>query len=656
MLNTQILKGNFLKCKLLTYPYTHSNNLHDTFDTFRQEALEVLRVAEKHRLHYRTWIGTEAYGSNNALKNFNASVIAGFFGVIPEQFHLQEFEDRLGNITKTKSNDNPWLEQYWLEKGEPNLLSLPRNKFLNVINAVYAFAHAINSTITSKTSKQKKFTPKQLLKQLQNVNFISKNRERVQFDQEGNPKSAKYTLTNLQYNQTNKNWKFEKVMTWFSRDRHIDRHDKVTLYFANEDDPRQNPLSSCSKPCSPGFYGLKFENDSCCWECTRCKEGYIQPLPGQLNCTTKCEGGEIPNKNQTKCIIPQQIYYQAKSTSGIILIVLTTLVAAVIIFFMVTINHYRSTPVAMALNQSLSNLQLISMLITLLLPCLFFIAPPCMVTCSVFLFAFVSLYTITLSVVLMKADRLLRIFNASKSNSLHSRSKLKTNGVQFCMVALLTFIALIVCLSVYIVFRPTVKVDISYDGPQITSESSCAGYFKSIFFVDLGFMFIIAAACGVYAFRARKLPENYNEATFTYFSMFIFLLIWMICIVIYISAHTHAAKLETILYVSLTSVFEISVLMYGQKTFIILFRPQQNTKEFVSNLLKERALSKAVNTSLTGSIPNYMSGSVPHMGNDSNRNSYRFKAHSLHPVSNASSGSSLNLDSPRAHVRHHTTS
>ena len=562
------------------------------------EADVVLKEAEKQKLYDRIWVATETWGSNKLVFNVNKRVVSGLLGIIPTTVVYSKFEDFLKSLSPNKTAYNPWLDSFWRNnfgcnsadnityycKNTTTATGLPRNKFANVMDAVYSVAHGLHNAFDT---FGKKIQPDTLLDFIKKVNFVGKTSLTVSFNENGDPGVASYSLTNLQ-SDGNGTTKFTIIGGWNSRSRLLSLLPGTRPVFSNWSTAQPN--SSCSEQCQAGYFAFTFPSKPCCWRCVPCANKMVQPKAGMKECIL-CKGEKVANGERTQCVVPMYKHIALNNFWGISIFVCSLVVLLIEVSILGVILHRWNTPLVKAMNRELTLLQLASMTVIFLMP-LLYIWRPTSAICSLRAFYFVICYTVSVSVTFTKTDRLLRIFKASTAGRLKKTSRVLNNKIQFLTVFALTVIACLLCTIFHFVFQPKLieKVGQSPDGTEMTF--SCGSDFDVLFLILLSYIIGISLTCSIFAFRARKLPENYNEARYTSFAMFSFCLAWLFFLPLYFSMSTPITKEFMILIISLISTSARLFILYGPKMFVIVFRPEENTVERFRAKLKAQQSHK----------------------------------------------------------------
>ncbi|XP_030059831.1 extracellular calcium-sensing receptor [Microcaecilia unicolor] len=581
----------------------------------------------------RIWLASEAWASSSliAMPEF-FHVIGGTIGFALKGGQIPGFREFLQKVQPTLSRSNGLVNEFWEETfncrivgnskspqgssaflknhdevnkarnttaafrppctGQENITSVetPYLDFThlrisyNVYLAVYSIAHALQDVYTCTPGKGlftngscadiKKVEAWQVLKHLRHLNFTSNMGEQVDFNEFGDL-IGNYSIINWHQSPEDESIVFEEIGHYNVYAKKGERLfiDESKILWSGFS--QEVPFSNCSRDCQEGTRkGIIEGEPTCCFECVACPDGEYSDETDASACE-KCPPDSWSNENHTACIAKRIEFLSWTEPFGIALTLFAVLGIFLTSFVLGVFIKFRNTPIVKATNRELSYLLLFS-LICCFSSSLIFIGEPQNWTCRLRQPAFGISFVLCISCILVKTNRILLVFEAKIPTSFHR--KWWGLNLQFLLVFLCTFVQIVICVIWLYIAPPW-----SYRNHELEDETifiTChEGSLMALGFL-IGYTCLLAAVCFFFAFKSRKLPENFNEAKFITFSMLIFFIVWISFIPAYASTYGKFVSAVEVIAI-LASSFGLLACIFFNKIYIILFRPSRNTIEEV---------------------------------------------------------------------------
>ncbi|XP_071396678.1 extracellular calcium-sensing receptor-like [Centroberyx affinis] len=546
----------------------------------------------------RQWIGSESWVTDPDMLRF--SFCAGAIGFGIQQSVIPGLRDFLLDLTPAEVAGSQLLTEFWegafncrlgksadtgervcdgtedIQKLQSPYTDTSQLRITNMVyKAVYAIAHAIHNLVcqeTNSTTQCDRFTriePTQVQGQLKSVNF-SRNGYPVSFDANGDP-VATYELVNWQRSESG-NIEFVTV-GHYDASLPAGQEFRMNRNLTWAEGDTQVPVSVCSESCPPGTRKvLQRRRPVCCYDCIPCPEGEISSTTDSPDCFP-CPEEFWPNAERNICFPKPVEFLSFHEVLGIILATFSVGGACLAIVTATVFFRHRASAIVRANNSELSFLLLFALTLCFLCS-LTFIGPPSEWSCMLRHTAFGITFVLCISCVLGKTIVVLMAFRAT----LPGNNVMKWFGPaqQRMTVVSFTFIQALIC-TLWLVLNPPFPIkNLTTYKERIILE--CALGSAIGFWAVLGYIGLLAVFCFVLAVLARKLPDNFNEAKLITFSMLIFCAVWITFIPAYVSSpgkFTVAVEIFAIL----ASSFGLILCIFVPKCFIILFRPEKNTKK-----------------------------------------------------------------------------
>ncbi|XP_057204195.1 extracellular calcium-sensing receptor-like [Triplophysa rosa] len=445
----------------------------------------------------------------------------------------------------------------------------------NVYKAVYAVAYALHSLLECKgqegCEKTVTIQPHQVVEALKKVNFTVKFGERVWFDSTG-AAIANYEVVNWQQDSDG-SFQFKAVGYY---DASLPPDQRFVLNTENiiwAGGQLQKPKSVCSESCPPGTRkAVQKGRPVCCYDCIPCADGEISNETDSNNCM-QCPGEFWSNAEKNKCVLKAVEFLSFTEVMGIVLVFFSLFGVGITVLVTVLFYSKKDTPIVKANNSELSFLLLFSLTLCFLCS-LTFIGRPTEWSCMLRHTAFGITFVLCISCVLGKTIVVLMAFKATLPGS----NVMKWFGPvqQRLSVLAFTLIQVLICVLWLTISPPFPYKNMKYYKEKIILECSLGSTVG--FWAVLGYIGLLALLCFILAFLARTLPDNFNEAKFITFSMLIFCAVWITFIPSYVSSPGKFSVAVEI-FAILASSFGLLFCIFAPKCYIILFKPEQNTKQ-----------------------------------------------------------------------------
>ncbi|XP_070571776.1 metabotropic glutamate receptor 3-like [Ptychodera flava] len=459
----------------------------------------------------------------------HGGMIAGGLFVGSVKTEVGGLKEHFTYLTPENHMDNPWFQEYYDQYLNCTIIDVSCNASFHVqesktyaspvADAVYAFASALDGM-------RRDLCPgtndrcESLIEGARNgdrlLTYLFRDQFEgcsgmMNFDSHGDI-MAKYPLFVLQF--VNDRYELLNV-------GRVDTNNKKVLidtpiHWNSGDTP---PISSCGQSCSPRQVP-NYRQDGCCWECWTCFINEIVNANG-TGCE-RCEIGFWPSDSTNTCERIPATYIQW--ADGIAIGLLCFAASGVVVVFAVVtfyINHRRH-PVIKAASRELSTILLFGIVISFSMV-VTFIAEPTPVTCFINRLGFTLCFAIIYAPILARANRIYRIFSAAKKSAKPPR--LISPCSQITISLLLISIEVVIS-TVWVIVLPPEPVEVMPVLTEKKIELSC-NITEAEVITSVTYNLLLLIFCCFYAFKTRKVPDNYNESRHIGWTVYTVLVIWL---------------------------------------------------------------------------------------------------------------------------------
>ena len=333
--------------------------------------------------------------------------------------------------------------------------------------------------------------------------------------------------------------------------------------------------------CGPGmelvhtFYKKHYWDLSYGLFCKQCPVNFYKTKAGNTPCLP-CPEYRWNNSKSTRCFDPYSdvILSVTKENMLFILVSVACILNAVLaIIVLLIFIKFKDTPIVRASNAALSFLQLVTHALMAILLIVLFYGKPTQIVCLIRPLAIGICLTLNTTINLGKTQKVIRIFESKVQMSKMTVAITKATEI-FTIVIMVA-----IGIGIFVVFQRTGMPTTEKFHNEVTLEREIFCNNNSAVVVQFSYVLIIVIFNAIQGIRSRKLPSHYREATYVLYSAFTSCVIFVSTMGIYFAQENE--HMRTILLLVVSAIINIVhfFLMYSYKVFVIICRPETNTKK-----------------------------------------------------------------------------
>ncbi|XP_072046435.1 metabotropic glutamate receptor 3-like [Amphiura filiformis] len=534
-----------------------------------KSAHAVLRAIEEFGIDRKfTFIGSDGWGPDvDVIDSSHMKILHGSLFIRLHAQSTMGFHQYYQNLPFMQENASQWyrdkLNAIYVANNCTDWGSCPipiPHLETQVINAVFAIAYALDASVKMNCATTQLCTEalgENLQRNLLNVSFINSN---VQFSfyENGDP-FGKYTLKNWQMGDDNAS---DMATVGFWNPENVSHRlflDSDNVQWGLPDG--EVPFSLCVDQCNIGQIPVPLEK-KCCWGCRQCAQFAIVVNGSECQ---DCPITHWPNANFTICLPIQPVYLRFDHPVFLLTVVFFGIGLILTCVCGLGMYYHRQHPLIKASSIELSGVNIIGLSMSCA-AAVSTIFRPSRATCITSDFLFSICFCVTFAPILLKVNRIWRIFTSAKRSAQRPRF-VNPKHQLIIITGLITLQIAISCLSA-LISPSKAQLLIPVPRQQILTLYCQLG---TGFAVSTTYNIILILLCCFYAFKARKVPDNYNESRFIAISVYSTLIVCLAAIPVYSTAADIAQMVGTFSVVSLFNVYLTLICLYLPKFYAIQF-------------------------------------------------------------------------------------
>ncbi|GMR47345.1 hypothetical protein PMAYCL1PPCAC_17540, partial [Pristionchus mayeri] len=517
------------------------------------------------------FVASDSWGKKTSVVNGRERLTLGAITIAPKQRTIDGFNDYFLNLGPT----NPFLEEYWHALNCPvfessnfgdcfaamNMTFTQESYVPYVFDAVSAMAYAISKYI-KKVCGDTPYGSCELQSQTFNGELLqtyyrNKTIGEARIDEKGDG------LGRYDVFQIGKHGQYMKIGTYERNDLSLNLIEtRSRLVNTNN-----FPLSVCSQNCSAGFYRT-YQDQTCCWACIPC-DNTTSIVRNGTECV-QCPLGMVPDRTLQECQTIPPDFITFSSLWSILPSAFAVLGLFSTLFVLAVFLKFSATPVIMASGRELCYCMLTGISLCYVLTfCL--LTKPTIPTCAAQRLLIGLCMSAIYAAIIVKTNRLARVFSPSSAQ----RPRFITPKAQVGITGVIVSVQLVGSLLWLIVSPPGTTIIFPTRIEAVLTCNATASHLM----VSLSYNMVLIVACTVYAFKTRKIPENFNETRLIGFTMYSTSILWLAFVPIYFATQNNFFIQMTSLAMCISLSGTVALMcFFGPKVYIVLFQPEKNVR------------------------------------------------------------------------------
>ncbi|XP_034240274.1 metabotropic glutamate receptor 2-like [Thrips palmi] len=549
------------------------------------------------------YVASDSWGAKNYPVKGQEGAAEGAITILPRKNNILEFDTYYKslrpNLTECKSlrrNEaqadggqincrNIWFREFWEQHHSCSLTPKPGRKPCSgketlrayeqeglvpfVVDAVYAMARAVHELVIDKCGAPFRLCDRvkpappgsELLEYIRNLTFRGRQGTEIRFNKDGDAYGSYHIY---QYQRNGSKFDYNRVGSW---EKSLD-FDKGKTMWSRYYPGTMNrpPVSVCSDECPKGH--IRNYQDNCCWSCVPC------PPNAYANNDTchPCAVGWAPTLDRADCYKIKPTVLGWDSPWAFVPLAYTCVMVLWTVMTVTVFVRYNSTPVIMASGRELCYVLLLGCTLCFCTPVVL-LARPGTETCFVSRIMPGLALSICYSAILTKTNRISRIFNQGARSIRRPACTSPRSQVAICSA--LVMIQVVVS-AVWVYYEPpsTHELHTALHTVMLTCAESTESLMTSLLF-----NFMLIAMCTLYAFKTRKIPENFNEAKYISFTMYSTCIVWLAFIPIYFGTTDHKVRTCAMSMCVEISATVVLGCLFVPKVYLVIFQPYKNVRQ-----------------------------------------------------------------------------